>query len=102
MATIYRCLRSFALGANGMTKVIPAGKVVSSDDPIFKGRQDLLADKSKFEPLDAYIDRSLGGSEQATAGPGEKRSLSAPVEPKRVPRSRKQAAAKDSKDSEES
>ncbi|MFD1656991.1 hypothetical protein ACFSL4_01755 [Streptomyces caeni] len=92
MATIYRCLRAFALGANGITKVVPAGKVVSSDDPLFKGRQDLLADKTKFEPLDTYIGRSLGGPEQTSAAPGEKRELSAPAEPKRAPRPRKQAA----------
>lgn len=83
MATIYRCRRSFAIGADGGTRVIPAGAVVSSADPILRNRPDLLADTSVFEPLGDYVNRSQG-VESATAEPGEKRSIqppSAPVEP---------------------
>lgn len=83
MAQIYRCLQSFAFG----DWVIREGDVVRDDDPRFSGR-DYFASKDHFESLAEYATRHTSEVEQATAEPGERRSVS---------RARKPRAAKPDK-----
>lgn len=86
MGKIFRAKKAVAFARKGGgTQVIPADKVLREDDPIFAGRKDLLNDASLFEPLDDYLDRTV---EQATAEPGDKRTVS---------RARKPRAAKPDK-----
>lgn len=84
---IYRCKKGFALGVKAGTKFVRAGQIVREDHPLFAGRGDLLANTNLFEPLDDYVQRSAG-VEQATAAPGEKRTVTPPAEPKKPARSR--------------
>ena len=71
MATL-RCKEPFSADLNGVPRTIPAGALLDSDDPIVKGRERL------FEPVDAYMVRRSQSAqvEQATAEPGERRSVS--------------------------
>jgi hypothetical protein len=80
----YRCLQAIAFDRpnNGGGSVLSPDQVVSSDDPMFEGRQDLFDDTDIFEPLDSRERRSATtltpAVESATAAPGEKRSVSRP------------------------
>lgn len=69
MATL-RCKEPFSCDVDGVPRTVPAGTLLDSDDPIVKGREKL------FEPVDAFMERRAPRVEQATAEPGEKRSLS--------------------------
>lgn len=70
---IRRCKQSFAAVVKGTPRVIAAGALVDSADPIMKGREAL------FEDVDAYMadkaDRQSRPVEAATAEPGEKRTV---------------------------
>jgi len=68
MATL-RCKEPFAADVDGIPRVVPAGTLIDSSDPIVKGRDHL------FEPIDVFMSSKAPQVEQATAGPGEKRSL---------------------------
>lgn len=73
MATL-RVKEPFAIDVDGAPRVFTAGQLVDSTHPAVKGREHL------FESLDVYMDRAK--PEQATAAPGEKRSLSKRAESK--------------------
>lgn len=85
VAKIVRCKSPFAFEDNGMTRVLPAGALVSSDDVAFKQFKDY------FEDVETHVDqqRKLAAAasnrddvapvEQATAAPGEKRTTVRPV-----------------------
>lgn len=72
---IRRCKQSFAAVVNGVPRVVAAGALVDSADPVMKGREAL------FDDVEAYMaDKApRSGVEQATAGPGEKRSRTRPA-----------------------
>lgn len=61
-----RALESFAVPG---FRMVHAGDILADDDPILKGRGHL------FEDLSEYVTRTTSQVEQATAAPGEKRSL---------------------------
>lgn len=65
-----RCVAAFAAYRNGAPVIVNVGEVLPDDDEVIKGREGL------FEPLDAHLARR-SGVEQATAAPGEKRSVTA-------------------------
>lgn len=67
MATL-RCKEPFSCDINGVPRTIAAGALVDSADPIVVGREAL------FESVDAFVSRQAR-VEEATAEPGEKRSL---------------------------
>jgi len=73
MATL-RCKEPFSADIKGVPRVVPAGQLLDSDDPIVKGREHL------FEPVESFMaSRVVEVSESvetATAAPGEKRSVS--------------------------
>lgn len=75
MATL-RCKESFAADVNGVQRVVTAGQLLDSADPIVKGRDSL------FEPVETYIQRNTPPVEQATAAPGEKRAVKRAATPK--------------------
>lgn len=68
--TIKRCKAAFAASVNGTPHMFKVGQLVDGDDPVIKGREGL------FEDVETYVsDRSASRVEQATADPGEKRSV---------------------------
>ena len=83
MAEIKRCKMPFAIEQNGMTRVVGAGELVSTDDPAYS---DATADN--FEDIEVYVEEQAdrrakaggkaGKVEQATAEPGEKRAVGRP------------------------
>ncbi|MCX5201049.1 hypothetical protein OG897_06180 [Streptomyces sp. NBC_00237] len=81
MATIKRCSEPFAAEVGGITRVIAAGELISTDDAIYN--RDTRA---HFEDVATHVDRQAerrasGASvELATAEPGEPRSLTPPAE----------------------
>lgn len=76
---IKRCRASFAVSVGGVPRMVTVGQLVEASDPVIKGREHL------FEDVETHVsDRALK-VEQATADPGERRSVLPP---------RKQSAAK--------
>ncbi|MCT9932442.1 hypothetical protein N5079_19765 [Planotetraspora sp. A-T 1434] len=80
MAEIKRCKTAFATEHNGITRVIAAGELVSTDDPVYSD-----ATAEHFEDIEVHVDEQAGRRaaaegrpvEQATAEPGEKRTVRA-------------------------
>lgn len=69
MATL-RCKEAFAAYTDGVPRVVGAGELVDTDDPIIEGREHM------FEPIDTYMSRRGGGQDEtATAAPGEARTV---------------------------
>jgi hypothetical protein len=74
MATL-RCKEPFSADIKGVPRVVPAGQLVDSSDPIVKGREHL------FESVDAHMASrdaapdTRAAVETATSAPGEKRSV---------------------------
>lgn len=71
---------AFAVGLKGGRVVsVKAGDVFDASDPVVKGREAL------FEPVDEWAARVQQGPriEQATAAPGEKRSVAVPEKAKK-------------------
>ncbi|CAL9665061.1 hypothetical protein SUDANB145_07119 (plasmid) [Streptomyces sp. enrichment culture] len=68
-----RSKRSFAAYGPGGPRVVKAGQIVADDDPVVKGREDA------FESVDAHLARRPR-TEQATAGPGEVRTVAPSAE----------------------
>lgn len=94
MGKIYRCKQAVAFDRpDGTGSVIGADQVVSSDDPMFDGRQDLFKRTELFEPFEDFAARQTSTVEQATADPGEKRS----VTKRQAPPARRGKAAEQSK-----
>ncbi|MEU3899742.1 hypothetical protein [Streptomyces sp. NPDC045251] len=85
MPQIHRCVRSFSFDK----WTIREGTLVSADDPRFAKRKDLLTGRH-FETLEDYSSRASAAVEQATADPGEKRSVTEPA--KRTQPAKKTAA----------
>ena len=79
MADIKRCKIPFAFDDNGMTRVIAAGSLVSTDDSAYTD-----ATAEHFEDIDVHVEaqtkrrEKAAGVEQATAEPGEKRNVTPP------------------------
>jgi hypothetical protein len=80
-AEIKRCREPFATEIDGITRVVSAGELVSTDDPAYS-----RATRIHFEDVALHVgqqaDRRARASgaavEQATADPGEPRSLTPP------------------------
>jgi hypothetical protein len=79
MAEIKRCKTPFAFEADGMTRVVAAGSLVSTDDPAYTD-----ATAELFEDVDVHVETqtkrraAAAGVEQTTAEPGEKRNVTSP------------------------
>lgn len=65
---IKRCRESFAYFAGGAPHVIHAGELFNDDDPV------VTKHPTSFEDVDAHVS-NRAAVEQATAAPGEKRSV---------------------------
>ncbi|MEU8316699.1 MULTISPECIES: hypothetical protein [Actinomycetes] len=83
MAEFKRCKQPFAVEVGGVTRVVPAGEVVSTDDPVFS-----RSTREFFEGIGAHVDRvaerraaTVGSVEAATADPGTARTLTPPTPP---------------------
>ncbi|MFD9192989.1 hypothetical protein ACFWCA_32845 [Streptomyces phaeochromogenes] len=74
---IKRCVAAFAASVGGTPRMYTVGTLVDSSDPVIKGREAL------FEDAEAYVSdkaaRQAPQVEQATAGPGERRSVGRPA-----------------------
>jgi hypothetical protein len=80
MPTIKRCVTAFGFDVNGVTRVIPAGMLVGSDDIAFRNFKDYFEDvETHVDEQRKIQDRAEGVVEQATAAPGEKRSTVRPA-----------------------
>lgn len=69
---IKRCKSSFAVHVGGSPRVVVAGTLVDADDPIVRGHEAL------FEDVETYMSDKADRAarvEQATAAPGERRSV---------------------------
>ncbi|WP_406730898.1 hypothetical protein [Streptomyces sp. NBC_01794] len=70
---IKRCVAAFAASADGTPRMYTVGLLVDASDPIIKGREHL------FEDVETHVAdkaaRQAPKVEQATAEPGEKRSV---------------------------
>jgi hypothetical protein len=70
---IKRCKASFSAVIGGAPRVINEGTLVEDGDPILTGREHL------FETVETFMsDRSAPPVEQATAEPGERRTVRKP------------------------
>jgi hypothetical protein len=73
--TIKRCTSAFAVSVDGAPRMYTVGQLVNANDPVIKGREDLFEDVETHMADKAA--RQAPRVEQATAEPGEKRSVSA-------------------------
>jgi hypothetical protein len=80
MAKLLRVREAFAYMVGNYPDVLRPGDVVSSDHPAVKGREDKFEDVTTDNALvrdpSAALVPASGVIEQATAAPGEKRSVS--------------------------
>jgi hypothetical protein len=72
MSKILRVTKAFSVLSDPDGHVYTPGELVDGDHPHVKGREDC------FETVEAHVSAraARGGVEQATAAPGEKRSVS--------------------------
>lgn len=72
MAKILRVTKAFSVLSDPDGHVYTPGELVDADHPHVKGREDC------FETVEAHVSARVArsGVEQATAAPGEKRSVS--------------------------
>ncbi|NUL09073.1 hypothetical protein [Streptomyces lunaelactis] len=70
---IKRCKAPFAVSVAGTPRIFTAGQLVDAADPAIKGREHLFEDVETF--MSDQAARQAPKVEQATAGPGEKRSV---------------------------
>jgi hypothetical protein len=74
---IKRCTAAFAAKVAGIPRMYTPGQLVDDSDPGIKGREAL------FEDVESYMSnkaaRQAPRVEQATAEPGERRSVTPPV-----------------------
>ena len=76
MAEIKRCKEPFAGDIDGMTRVVAAGQLVSTDDPAYSKGTAEHFEAVAFHVAEQESRRArASGVESATAVPGEKRSL---------------------------
>ena len=72
----YRCKSGFAFWVKGSPTVVRAGDIVSSEkDPRYKGHEE------NFESIDEHMAKRGRPVEQATAAPGEVRTVVHPAPP---------------------
>jgi hypothetical protein len=80
--TLLRVREAFAYMVGTYPDVLRTGDVVSSDHPAVKGREDkfeaMTTDNALLRDPSAALVQASGVIEQATAAPGEKRSVSKP------------------------
>ena len=67
-----RCIAAFVDFRDGAVELYNPGRLVDGANPVVKGRE------SYFEPVEVAAARHAG-VEQATAAPGEKRSVGRPA-----------------------
>lgn len=91
MAEYFHAVEPFSIrGRSGLPRTFLPAEVVSSDDPDFKGREQM------FEPVSASVERgamsrsgggrtSVTATETATSSPGERRVRSTTVDVKPGP-----------------
>jgi hypothetical protein len=76
MGQILRVTKAFSVLSDPTGHVYTPGELVDAKHPHVKGRED------HFETVEAHVSaRSVGGVEQTTAAPGEKRSVARPKKP---------------------
>lgn len=83
---IKRCKSPFSIWKNGVPRVITGGQLIEDTDPVYKGHEHL------FEDVETFVSEKAERAavvEQATAAPGEKRSV-----PSRTPRTAGKSPAK--------
>ncbi|MFG2328253.1 hypothetical protein ACGFMM_01370 [Streptomyces sp. NPDC048604] len=88
---IKRCKASFAVVVNGAPRVVTAGQLVDENDPIVRGRE------VNFEDVETYVSERKARVEQATAEPGERRSVGRPAAKKSAASPKKAAVQPDGK-----
>lgn len=91
--TVLRVIEAFAHTVNGYPDVAAAGALFDSDDPVVKA-----GGPDRFEPVEVTATRDSvrrSGVEQATAAPGERRSLTRASAPRKrtAKKTAKKAAA---------
>jgi hypothetical protein len=74
---IKRCVAAFAASVDGTPRMYTVGQLVDASDPVIKGREGLFEDVETHMADKAA--RQAPRVEQATAEPGEKRSVARPV-----------------------
>lgn len=74
---IKRCVAAFAASVDGVPRMYTVGQLVDASDPAVKGRESLFEDVETHMADKAA--RQAPRVEQATAEPGEKRSVGRPV-----------------------
>ena len=77
--TAYRATTDFVVFVDGQPRCVHAGDIVSSSDTLVTGKSP---QRTLFEPMTAFIERTTVGDEQATRAPGEMRSTPVPKSPK--------------------
>ncbi|WP_412079041.1 hypothetical protein ACLF6K_37490 [Streptomyces xanthophaeus] len=90
---IKRCKASFAASVNGTPHMFNVGQLVDADDPVIKGREAL------FEDVETYMSARGAQVEQATAEPGDRRSVGRPA--KKTASRRPDPAPAETKDEKE-
>jgi hypothetical protein len=73
---IKRCVAAFAASVDGVPRMYTVGQLVDASDPVIKGREALFEDVETHMADKAA--RQAPRVEQATAEPGEKRSVMPP------------------------
>lgn len=74
---IKRCTSAFAASVDGVPRMYTVGQLVDASDPVIKGREGLFEDVETHMADKAA--RQAPRVEQATAEPGEKRSVGRPA-----------------------
>lgn len=69
MGQILRVTKAFSVLSDPNCHVYTPGELVDSNHPHVKGRE------GHFETVEAHVSARTAGVEQATAAPGEKRSI---------------------------
>ncbi|WP_255951548.1 hypothetical protein [Streptomyces odontomachi] len=83
-----RCIKAFSAYEGGRPRVVRDGQLVEESDPIVAGRE------AHFETVDAHLARRPRAVEQATADPGEPRTVTSPAEPDEPASASAKAAAR--------
>lgn len=77
MAQILRVTKAFSVLSDPNGHVYTPGELVDASHPHVKGRE------SHFETVEAHVSARTSGVEQATAAPGERRSVTKKAAPKK-------------------
>lgn len=75
---IKRCVAAFAASVDGVPRMYTVGQLVDASDPVIKNREGLFEDVETHMADKAA--RQAPRVEQATAEPGEKRSVGRPTQ----------------------